>query len=99
MFSVLRVIYPKISRLNLKSEIENLKRQVESLSSEECIEDASSDEQTISNYKRVLTALRKQVGDLNDDLEKMRDHSKEQSRIILRLRQQTEMTGVRNNNT
>ena len=81
----------------LKSEIENLKRQLEALSSKECIEDASSDERTISNYKRVLTLLRKQVGDLNDDLEKTRDHSKEQSRQILRLRQQTEMTGVRNN--
>ena len=79
----------------LKSEIENLKCQLEALSSEECIEDASSDEQTITNYKRVLTVLRKQVGDLNDDLEKIRDHSKEQSRQILKLRQQTEMTGVR----
>jgi DNA repair exonuclease SbcCD ATPase subunit len=80
----------------LKSEIENLKRQLEALSSEECIEDDSSDEQMTTNYKKVLTVLRKQVGDLSDDLEKIRDHSREQSRQILMLRQQTEMTGVRN---
>lgn len=80
--------------LTLKSEIEKLKHDLDTLSSEEYMEDTNSEEETIANYKRVLSVLRKQVDDLSDDLVKVRDHSKEQSRQILNLRQQTEMTEV-----
>ena len=80
--------------LTLKSEIKKLKHNLDTLSSEEYIEDTNSEEEKKANYKRVLGVLRKQVDDLSDDLVKVRDHSKEQSRQILNLRQQTEMTEV-----
>ena len=72
----------------LKSEIETLKHK---LSSEEYIEDTNSDEETIANYRMVLSGLKKQ---LDDDVVKLRDHSKQQSRQILLLKQQSEMTKV-----
>ena len=78
----------------LKSEIESLKHKLETLSSEECIEGTNSDEETIASYRKVLTCLKKQVDDLNDDMVKLRDHSKKQSRQILKLKQQSEMTEV-----
>ena len=78
----------------LKSEIESLKHTLETLSSEECIEDTNSDEETIANYRKVLSCLKKQVDALNNDVVKLSDHSKVQSRLILKLKQQSEMTKV-----
>ena len=78
----------------LKTEIEKLRHQLEALSSVDYTEDTNSDEETITNYKKAYTALKKQVHDLSNDIAKLRDHSKEQSRQILKLRQQTEMTEV-----
>lgn len=79
-----------------KAETERLRRQLAAQTSFSCLEDTNrgSEEETIANYKEALTSLKNQIDDLNDDLTKLRDHSKEQSRQILKLRQQAEMIEV-----
>ena len=78
----------------LKCEIERLRHRLDTQTSVSFLEDTNSEEETIANYKRALTTLKKQIDDLNNDTTKLRGHSKEQSRQILKLRQQAEMTGV-----
>lgn len=78
----------------LKVEIERLRRQLADQTSISCLEDTNSEEETIANYKEALTSLKNQIDDRNDDLTKLRDHSKEQSRQILKLKQQAEMIEV-----
>ena len=78
----------------LKLENERLRNQLDALTSVSCLEDANSEEETIKNYKKALTSLKNQIDALNDDLMKLRDHSKEQSRQIQTLRQQTEAIEV-----
>ena len=75
----------------LKLENERLRNQLDSLTSVSCLEDANSEEETIENYKKALISLKNQIDALNDDLTKLRDHSKEQCRQIQTLRQQTEV--------
>lgn len=75
----------------LKSEIEKLRHRLDALSS---VEESDFEEQTITDYRKALSALKRQVASVSDDLAKLRDHSKEQSRQILMFRQQTEMTEV-----
>jgi regulator of replication initiation timing len=78
----------------LKVENERLRHQLAAETSASCLEDTSSEEETIANYKKALISLKNQIDDLNDNLAKLRDHSKEQSRQILKLRQQAEMIEV-----
>ena len=78
----------------LKVETERLRRQLAAQTSVSCLEDTNSEEEAIANYKEALTSLKNQIDDLNDDLTKLRDHAKEQSRQILKLRQQAEMIEV-----
>ena len=78
----------------LTAETERLRCQLANQTSISCLEDTNSEEETITNYKEALTSLKNQIDDLNDDLTKLRDHSKEQSRQILKLKQQAEMIEV-----
>ena len=78
----------------LKVEIERLRHQLAAQTSVSRLEDTNTEEETIANYKEALTSLKNQIDDLNDDLTKLRDHSKEQSQQILKLRQQAEMIEV-----
>ena len=81
-------------------ENESLRQQLEGLKHEESTlcdgdsdaADGNGEEQ--SNPHSVLVTLRLQIKQLNDDVTRMKEHSREQSRQILEYRQQADMTKV-----
>ena len=78
---------------SLRHEIERLKREEHALSDDVSdVADGDGDKET--NQHSVLISLRLQIKQLNDDVTRMREHSREQSRQILEFRQQADMTKV-----
>ena len=78
---------------SLRSEIENLKCQLDTQTS---VTDLDKDDVERGNteYRKALSVMKSQVKSLNEDIEKLRKHSKDQSHQILNYRQQAEMSEV-----
>ena len=72
---------------NLRSEVQRLRHQVDSLLSANAGATPESADQCNSDLQTLIKQL-------NEDVAKLREHSKSQSRQIMRLRQQTEVTTV-----
>ena len=79
----------------LKAEVKELRDFLDVQSSVGDLE-SSNEEGRIDDYKKALSAMKRQVKHFDDDATKLREHSKDQSRQILKYRQQAEMTEVRN---
>ena len=78
----------------LKAEVQELRDLVEVQTSVGDMEN-SCDEGSIDDYKKALSAMKRQVKHFDDDATKLKEHSKDQSRQILKYRQQAEVTEVR----
>ena len=81
----------------LESEIKKLEHRLEAtselaeLSDKEGVQDISGEG---VNHESLITSLKVRIKDLKDDVSKLREHSKDQSRQILVYRQQAEKTEV-----
>lgn len=81
----------------LESEIKKLDHRLEArsnlaeLSDKDGVQDINGEG---VNHEGVITNFKVRIKELNDDVSKLREHSKEQSRQILVYRQQAEMTEV-----
>ena len=78
--------------ISLKAKLAEMNVHLDHLSSITDYEE--NDDERTRDFKKALSILKKQVKVLNDDLAKLRDHSKDQSKQILTLRQQAEVTTV-----
>ena len=77
----------------LRAENDTLKHQLDS--GLECLVDEGDDiTGDTGDPKRVISGLKARVKDLNEDVNKLRDHSKQQSRQILKYKQQVEVSEV-----
>ena len=78
----------------LRAENETLKNQLDS-GLVVCLDD-EGDEDTgeVDDFKRVVSGFKARVKELNEDVNKLREHSKEQSRQILKYKQQVEVFTV-----
>lgn len=80
----------------LRAENDTLKNQLDSglvvCLADEGVDNTAAAE--IDDPKRVISGLKARVKDLNEDINKLRDHSKQQSRQILKYKQQVEVTEV-----
>ena len=79
---------------SLKNEIKELQCLLDNLSSVSDVDESMSEEESTVDYKKTLFLLKSHVKHLNEDLDKLKDHSKVQSRQILTYRQQVEMIEV-----
>ena len=78
----------------LRAENETLKHQLDS-GLVVCLDEEGDDNMgEIDNFKRAVSGLKARVKELNEDVNKLRDHSKEQSRQILKYKQQVEVSTV-----
>ena len=78
----------------LRAENETLKHQLDS-GLVVCLDGEGDDNAgEIDDFKRVVSSLKARVNELNEDVNKLRDHSKEQSRQILKYKQQVEVSTV-----
>ena len=77
---------------SLKAKLAEMNVHLDHLSSITDYEE--NDDERTRDFKKALSILKNQVKVLNDDLAKLRDHSKDQSKQILTLSQQVEMTTV-----
>ena len=80
--------------ISLKAKLAEMNVHLDHLSSITDSEENDVDDERTRDFKKALSILKNQVKVLNDDLAKLRDHSKDQSKQILTLRQQVEMTTV-----
>ena len=80
----------------LRAENDTLKHQLDS-GLVVCLDDGEEDSDIpceTADLKRAVSVLKARVKDLNEDVSKLRDHSKEQSRKILLYKQQVEVSEV-----
>ena len=80
--------------VSLKAKLAEMNVHLDHLSSITDYEENDLDDERTRDFKKALSILKNQVKVLNDDLAKLRDHSKDQSKQILTLRQQVEVTTV-----
>ena len=80
--------------ISLKAKLAEMNVHLDHLSSITDYEENDLDDERTRDFKKALSILKNQVKVLNDDLAKLRDHSKDQSKQILTLRQQAEVTTV-----
>ena len=76
---------------SLHSDIEKLKHQLDTQTSVTDLDEDDVDRE-ITEYRKALSVLKSQVKSLNEDIETLRKHSKDQSHQILNYRQQAEMS-------
>ena len=74
----------------LRAENDTLKDQLDS----GLVASLDEEDEDIDVLKRKVSGLKARVKDQNDDINKLRDHSKEQSRQVLKYKQQVEVSEV-----
>ena len=79
---------------SLKAKLAEMNVHLDHLSSITDYEENDLDDERTRDFRKAISILKNQVKVLNDDLAKLRDHSKDQSKQILTLRQQVEVTTV-----
>ena len=79
---------------SVKAKLAEMNVHLDHLSSITDYEENDLDDERTRDFKKALSMLKNQVKVLNDNLAKLRDHSKDQSKQILTLRQQAEVTTV-----
>ena len=78
----------------LRAENDILKHQLDSGLVVSLDDEGDDNADEIDDLKRVISGLKARVRDLDEDRNKLRDHSKEQSRQILKYKQQVEVSEV-----
>ena len=78
----------------LRAENDILKHQLDSGLVVSLDDEGDDNTGEIDDLKRVISGLKARVKDLDEDRNKLRDHSKEQSRQILKYKQQVEVSEV-----
>lgn len=75
----------------LRAENEVLRNQLDSGFDAELCDEGTNE---AGSHRKVVSGMKAQIKDLNDDVLKLRNHSKEQSRQILKYKQQVEVSEV-----
>ena len=79
---------------SLKAQIQRLRDQLDAQPSVNIVLDEDNPDKSIIDYQKAVNTLNAEVKRLNKNISKLQDHSKDQSRQILKYKQQAEATEV-----